>query len=103
VTAVFNLQQAGEHEICGDGLAPGSGFSYRPETFMDAGSVLCFDLVLFCLYLTEGPCSVFYYNFGWKDMTTPPLPLMMSVVQVVAFHLENGGRVSVHCHAGLGM
>eukprot|EP00698_Gefionella_okellyi_P022565 TRINITY_DN749_c0_g1_i1.p1 TRINITY_DN749_c0_g1~~TRINITY_DN749_c0_g1_i1.p1 ORF type:complete len:398 (+),score=42.51 TRINITY_DN749_c0_g1_i1:439-1632(+) len=35
-------------------------------------------------------------------MTTPTIQLMMNIVQVVAFTIETGGRVAVHCHAGLG-
>lgn len=45
---------------------------------------------------------VYFYNFGWKDMTTPTLPMMLNIVQVVAFHIQRGERVAVHCHAGLG-
>lgn len=45
---------------------------------------------------------VFHYNFGWKDMTTPTVQLMLNIVQVVAGHLEAGLKIAVHCHAGLG-
>jgi hypothetical protein len=41
VGAIFNLQQPGEHRLCGDGLAEPNGFSYIPQTFMDAGSTFC--------------------------------------------------------------
>jgi hypothetical protein len=29
--------------------------------------------------------TVFFYNFGWVDMTVPTLELMMRVVQVISF------------------
>lgn len=35
---VINLQRPGEHAECGNPLEPESGFSYRPEAFMEAGS-----------------------------------------------------------------
>ncbi len=35
---VINLQCPGEHASCGNPLDPESGFTYRPETFMEAGS-----------------------------------------------------------------
>lgn len=38
VRTVINLQQPGEHASCGNPLEPDSGFSYRPEAFMEAGS-----------------------------------------------------------------
>lgn len=34
---VINLQRPGEHASCGNALEPESGFTYRPETFMEAG------------------------------------------------------------------
>lgn len=38
VKTVINLQRPGEHASCGFPLEPESGFTYRPETFMEAGS-----------------------------------------------------------------
>lgn len=35
---VINLQRPGEHASCGNALEQESGFTYRPETFMEAGS-----------------------------------------------------------------
>ncbi|MEQ2185728.1 hypothetical protein GOODEAATRI_021242, partial [Goodea atripinnis] len=37
---VINLQRPGEHASCGYPLEQESGFTYRPEIFMEAGSVL---------------------------------------------------------------
>lgn len=83
VTAIFNLQENGEHASCGDGIEPESGFSYKPEDFMNNG--------------------IFYYNFGWKDMTAPDLGQMLNIVQVMHFSLtETSSKIAVHCHAGLG-
>lgn len=82
LTAVFNLQQLNEHETCGDGLDLSSGFSYIPQTFMDQ--------------------NISFYNFGWVDMEVPELEFALKLVQVMAHALENGGKIAVHCHAGLG-
>lgn len=82
IVAIFNLQQAGEHAGCGDGLVEDGSFSYCVETFIDAG--------------------ISFYNFPWKDMTTPTIQLMMNAVQVMAHVIETGGKIAVHCHAGLG-
>lgn len=35
VTAVFNLQEPGEHPFCGDGISSRTGFSYTPELLMN--------------------------------------------------------------------
>ena len=51
VVAVFNLQEPGEHPYCGDGIIPKIGYSYTPELLSNGG--------------------VAYYNFHWKDLTTP--------------------------------
>ncbi|KAJ1332385.1 hypothetical protein BSLG_008689 [Batrachochytrium salamandrivorans] len=76
IHSIFNLQEAGEHAMCGDGNEPLSGFSYLPETWMDNGSV--------------------------PDMQTPDCETMMSIVQVMAYALSSGKRIAVHCHAGFG-
>ena len=34
IGSVFNLQEPGEHAICGPGIKPITGFSYTPEIFM---------------------------------------------------------------------
>ncbi|TPX55983.1 hypothetical protein PhCBS80983_g04880 [Powellomyces hirtus] len=82
VGSIFNLEEFGEHASCGDGIEVTSGFSYLPETWMDAG--------------------VFYYNFGWQDMNVPDFSHMLSIAQVMAYALEDGQKIAVHCHAGLG-
>lgn len=104
IRAVVNLQQAGEHPYCGDGILLESGFSYRPETFMEAG--------------------ISYFNFPWHDMGVPSHAVLMSIVQVIsgivgtapamlsasagaAEKVESGdrgrgGKIAIHCHAGLG-
>jgi hypothetical protein len=81
VKAIVNLQCLGEHAFCGDGILDGA-FSYRPETFMNAG--------------------MYYYNFGWTDMSTPTMHRMLDIVQVLDFHSLEGHCIAVHCHAGLG-
>ncbi|KAJ3145919.1 Protein tyrosine phosphatase domain-containing protein 1 [Geranomyces variabilis] len=82
LASIFNLEEAGEHAACGDGIEASSGFSYLPEAWMDAG--------------------VFYYNFGWQDMNVPDFSHMLSIAQVMAYALEDGQKIAVHCHAGLG-
>lgn len=47
--------------------------------------------------------GVFFYNFGWLDMSIPSLELVMRIVQVMSFTVnEKRQKVAVHCHAGLG-
>lgn len=46
--------------------------------------------------------NVFYYNFGWKDLDVCSLEHMLNVVQVMHASLEDGRKIGVHCHAGLG-
>lgn len=75
-------QEVGEHAGCGDGILPGSGFSYTPERFMSYG--------------------IFHYNFSWRDMGCPALDYTLNIVQVVAFTIDAGHKIAVHCHAGLG-
>ncbi|KAM4747598.1 protein tyrosine phosphatase domain-containing protein 1-like isoform 2-T2 [Rhinophrynus dorsalis] len=70
-----------EHPYCGDPLDPQSGFSYKPQEFMDSG--------------------ITFYNFGLPDFGVVPVPRILDAVKVIAFALREG-RVAVHCHAGLG-
>lgn len=73
IKSVFNLQTEGEHASCGDGIEKLSGFSYLPEAFIDSG--------------------VSYYNFGWTDMDTPDVEMMLDIVNVMGYALENGKKV----------
>eukprot|EP00879_Flechtneria_rotunda_P028516 GHRR01030641.1.p1 GENE.GHRR01030641.1~~GHRR01030641.1.p1 ORF type:complete len:176 (+),score=26.47 GHRR01030641.1:351-878(+) len=59
---ILNLQEVGEHDECGPGNLPSSGFSYSPESFMAA--------------------HICVYNFSWRDMGVPTLDKMMDIVQV---------------------
>ncbi|XP_013889194.1 protein tyrosine phosphatase domain-containing protein 1 isoform X2 [Austrofundulus limnaeus] len=78
---VINLQRPGEHASCGKPLEQESGFTYRPETFMEAG--------------------IYYYNFGWKDYGVASLTTILDMVKVMSFAVQEG-KMAVHCHAGLG-
>ncbi|XP_072239095.1 protein tyrosine phosphatase domain-containing protein 1 isoform X2 [Leuresthes tenuis] len=78
---VINLQRPGEHASCGNPLEQESGFTYRPEIFMEAG--------------------VYYYNFGWKDYGVASLTTILDMVKVMSFAVQEG-KMAVHCHAGLG-
>ena len=40
ISTIFNLQQNGEHQLCGDGVDQSSGFAYNPQFFIDNGSTL---------------------------------------------------------------
>ncbi|KAJ3059317.1 Protein tyrosine phosphatase domain-containing protein 1, partial [Rhizoclosmatium hyalinum] len=85
IKSIFNLQLPNEHKSCGDGIDDrgGSGFSYVPEDWMEAG--------------------ISHYAFGWPDMDVPDKSHILKVVQVMTHELEVlGGKVAVHCHAGLG-
>ncbi|XP_056130493.1 protein tyrosine phosphatase domain-containing protein 1 [Lampris incognitus] len=78
---VINLQRPGEHASCGNSLEPESGFTYRPEIFMEAG--------------------IYFYNFGWKDYGVASLTTILDMVKVMSFAIQEG-KMAVHCHAGLG-
>ncbi|KAK2862644.1 hypothetical protein Q5P01_002177 [Channa striata] len=78
---IINLQRPGEHASCGNPLEPESGFTYRPENFMEAG--------------------IYYYNFGWKDYGVASLTTILDMVKVMSFAVQEG-KMAVHCHAGLG-
>ncbi|XP_066529091.1 protein tyrosine phosphatase domain-containing protein 1, partial [Hoplias malabaricus] len=78
---VINLQRPGEHANCGNPLEPGSGFTYRPEVFMEAG--------------------IYFYNFGWNDYGVASLTTILDMVKVMSFAIQEG-KMAVHCHAGLG-
>lgn len=78
---VINLQRPGEHASCGYPLEPESGFTYRPEVFMEAG--------------------IYFYNFGWKDYGVASLTTILDMVKVMSFAMQEG-KMAVHCHAGLG-
>uniref|UniRef100_A0A3Q3Q928 Protein tyrosine phosphatase domain-containing protein 1 n=1 Tax=Monopterus albus TaxID=43700 RepID=A0A3Q3Q928_MONAL len=78
---VINLQRPGEHASCGNPVEQESGFTYRPETFMEAG--------------------IYYYNFGWKDYGVASLTTILDMVKVMSFAVQEG-KMAVHCHAGLG-
>ncbi|CAK6972644.1 protein tyrosine phosphatase domain-containing protein 1 [Scomber scombrus] len=78
---VINLQRPGEHASCGNALEQESGFTYRPEIFMEAG--------------------IYYYNFGWKDYGVASLTTILDMVKVMSFAVQEG-KMAVHCHAGLG-
>ncbi|XP_035995123.1 protein tyrosine phosphatase domain-containing protein 1 [Fundulus heteroclitus] len=81
IRTVINLQLPGEHASCGKPLEPESGFSYRPEVFMEN--------------------NIYFYNFGWSDYGVSNLSTILDMVKVMAFALQEG-KVAVHCHAGLG-
>ncbi|XP_062320215.1 protein tyrosine phosphatase domain-containing protein 1 isoform X2 [Osmerus eperlanus] len=78
---VINLQRPGEHASCGNPVEQESGFTYRPETFMEAG--------------------IYFYNFGWKDYGVASLTTILDMVKVMSFAIQEG-KMAVHCHAGLG-
>ncbi|XP_056429009.1 protein tyrosine phosphatase domain-containing protein 1-like isoform X2 [Hyla sarda] len=81
IRSLINAQLPWEHGHCGDSLEPQSGFSYRPQDFMDSG--------------------ISFYNFGLPDFGVVAVPRILDAVKVIAFALREG-RVAVHCHAGLG-
>ncbi|TDH10438.1 hypothetical protein EPR50_G00074500 [Perca flavescens] len=81
IKTVINLQIPGEHASCGNRLEPESGFSYRPEVFMEN--------------------NIYFYNFGWSDYGVANLTTVLDMVKVMAFALQEG-KIAIHCHAGLG-
>ena len=82
IVTVLNLQEPGEHPYCGDGIIPNVGFSYIPENFYKHG-IHCF-------------------NESWEDMTSTTFEHMMRIMNIFDMSLREGGKISVHCHAGRG-
>ncbi|XP_028680472.2 protein tyrosine phosphatase domain-containing protein 1 isoform X1 [Erpetoichthys calabaricus] len=81
IKTIINLQRPGEHASCGNPLEQESGFTYRPEIFMEAG--------------------IYFYNFGWKDYGVASLTTILDMVKVMSFAIQEG-KMAIHCHAGLG-
>lgn len=82
ITAIINCTEIGEHPDCGDGILDSIGLSYDPNDFVKEG--------------------IEYHHYGWKDMTTPSIELMLKIVNVGKTIIEKGGKICVHCHAGFG-
>ncbi|XP_035238199.1 protein tyrosine phosphatase domain-containing protein 1-like [Anguilla anguilla] len=81
IRTLINLQHPGEHASCGNELEQESGFTYRPEAFMEAG--------------------IYYYNYAWRDYGVASLATVLDMAKVMSFAVQEG-KVAVHCHAGLG-
>ncbi|KAK0149480.1 Protein tyrosine phosphatase domain-containing protein 1 [Merluccius polli] len=81
IKTVINLQKPGEHASCGNPLEPDSGFSYRPEVFMEN--------------------DIYFYNFVWEDYGVANHAVILDMMKVLAFAMQEG-KIAVHCHAGLG-
>ncbi|OAF65601.1 hypothetical protein A3Q56_06676, partial [Intoshia linei] len=80
IKSIINLQKPGEHAYCGYPLG-NSGFSYNPQTFMNA--------------------DIYFYNYGFDDFGTIPVEQMIDAVHVLDYAVSQGS-VCIHCHAGLG-
>ena len=78
----MNLQEPGEHSLCGDGIDDKIGFSYDSEVFNNAG--------------------IAYFNFFWQDLTCPKISKTLMICQVLERFDQKGKRIFVHCHAGTG-
>lgn len=81
ITAVFNLQQAGEHADCGDGVIDGK-WSYKPQTFYEAG--------------------ISVYIFSFPDYGVPTVESALTMTKAIAQEISYGSKCLVHCHAGHG-
>jgi len=82
ITAIINCTEFGEHPNCGDGILESIGLSYDPDDVMKKG--------------------IEYYHYGWQDLTTPTMDLMQEIVNIGKNIIDKGGKICVHCHAGLG-
>ena len=60
VGCIINLQEPGEHSLCGDGIDDKIGFSYDPDVFNNVGIAV--------------------YNFNWQDLTCPPISKLLMIV-----------------------
>nr|XP_033782530.1 protein tyrosine phosphatase domain-containing protein 1 isoform X2 [Geotrypetes seraphini] len=59
IKTVINLQRPGEHASCGNQLEQESGFTYLPEAFMEAGSVLIACYLIFATRMTADQAILF--------------------------------------------
>ncbi|XP_046956662.1 protein tyrosine phosphatase domain-containing protein 1 isoform X2 [Lynx rufus] len=59
IKTVINLQRPGEHASCGNPLEQESGFTYLPEAFMEAGSVLIACYLVFATRMTADQAIIF--------------------------------------------
>lgn len=82
IKAFICLQEPGEHPFCGPGILPESGLSYNPE-------LLNYH-------------EISFYNFSWRDHQTTSINKIMKIITVIEKVNKKGGKVLVHCHAGLG-
>jgi hypothetical protein len=82
IGSIYNLEEPGEHPFCADGILVQSGFSYLPEEFYNHG--------------------IYFFNFGWEDMTTTSVDAILKVLRQMALSFKDGKKVAVHCHAGRG-
>lgn len=82
ITAIINCSEFGEHPNCGDGIIDSIGLSYNPNDVIKE--------------------KIEYHHYGWQDLTTPSMDLMLEMVEVGKNIIQKGGKICVHCHAGLG-
>ncbi|XP_058551909.1 protein tyrosine phosphatase domain-containing protein 1 isoform X3 [Neofelis nebulosa] len=59
IKTIINLQRPGEHASCGNPLEQESGFTYLPEAFMEAGSVLIACYLVFATRMTADQAIIF--------------------------------------------
>ncbi|XP_047635295.1 protein tyrosine phosphatase domain-containing protein 1 isoform X2 [Phacochoerus africanus] len=59
IKSIINLQRPGEHASCGNPLEQKSGFTYLPEAFMEAGSVLIACYLVFATRMTADQAIIF--------------------------------------------
>lgn len=62
---IINLQRPGEHASCGNPLEQESGFTYRPETFMEADSQFLSLSPEILTWKAENLLHVIFVSFDW--------------------------------------
>jgi len=84
VVLVVNCQAPYEQPRCGwNAIIPSTGFTYNPSILLENG--------------------IDYINPGWTDGTAPSLRHALTIVKKMhRVHSSHGGRILIHCHAGLG-
>ncbi|VDP21608.1 unnamed protein product [Soboliphyme baturini] len=97
IKSIFNLQMPFEHRYCGTPLMK-QGFAYDPELFMQnkRNLLLSKNVILYLRYI-----SVTFFNFGWPDYGIVSVRYLLDIVKVMR-HSVASGKITVHCHAGLG-
>ncbi|KAL0488395.1 hypothetical protein AKO1_015562 [Acrasis kona] len=83
IAAIINLQEPHEHPLCGHNELHEEGWSYSLKEFNDG--------------------DIDVHTVGWRDNSIPlNLDHTINIMKVIDQYTNQGKKVLVHCHAGIG-